>query len=147
MKRILTCLSAVAIVVLMAGCGSTEEHKKPEIIPEIKLTDDQVSSGITFGEDSQAAVVAFSSNVPWTASVSEGWVSVSPSSGNSGKNTITVKAKANDTEKERTAVLTISGNGSQPKVSVRISQAEAVPTTGGNEGTKDGGEIILKKAF
>lgn len=126
MKRILACLSAVAIAVLIAGCGKTEEQKEPEIIPEIKLTDDKVSSGITLDEGSTSAVVAFSCNVPWTASVSEDWVSVSPSSGSSGKNTITLKAKENDTEKARAAVLTISGNGSQSSVSVKIRQAGKV---------------------
>lgn len=121
MKRILASLNAVALAAMMLSCEKPEEKREPEIVPEIKLTGNL--SGITFDEAEQSATVGFNCNVPWSVSVSAEWISVSPSSGKSGDNVVTVKAKENDSEKERSAVLTISDKNSQAKVSVAIKQA------------------------
>lgn len=123
MKRILACLSAVTLAVMVTSCEKKEEQKKPEIVPEIKLTDDSLATGISLDEGEASTTVAFTSNVPWSATVSAAWIKISPSSGKSGKNSIAVQVKENDTEKERNAAITIADNSSRTKVSVALKQA------------------------
>lgn len=47
MRKLLTFLQAVAISTLIAGCDGTGTETEPEITPEIKFTEDIVTSGIS----------------------------------------------------------------------------------------------------
>ena len=122
MRKLLTFLQAVAISTLIAGCGGTGTETGPEITPEIKFTEDIVTSGISVESAEQSVTLSFSTNVAWSATVSADWLTISPSSGEAGKNSVKVEVEENRTGQPRSATITISDKESMQKVSVTIRQ-------------------------
>ena len=122
MRKLLTFLQAVAISTLIAGCGGTGTENEPEITPEIKFTEDIVTSGISVESAEQSITLSFSSNVAWSATVSADWLTISPSSGEAGKNSVKVEVEENRTGQPRSATITISDKESTQKVSVTVRQ-------------------------
>ena len=122
MRKLLTFLKAVAIATLIAGCGGTGTENEPEITPEIKFTEDIVTSGISVESAEQSITLSFSTNVAWSATVSANWLTISPSSGEVGKNSVKVEVEENRTGQPRSATITISDKESTRKVSVTVRQ-------------------------
>ena len=122
MRKLLTFLQAVAIATLIAGCGGTGTENEPEITPEIKFTEDIVTSGISVESAEQSITLSFSTNVAWSATVSADWLTISPSSGEAGKNSVKVEVEENRTGQPRSATITISDKESTQKVSVTVRQ-------------------------
>ena len=122
MRKLLTFLQAVAIATLIAGCGGTGTENEPEITPEIKFTEDIVTSGISVESAEQSITLSFSTNVAWSATVSADWLTISPSSGEAGKNSVKVEVEENRTGQPRSATITISDKESMQKVSVTVRQ-------------------------
>ena len=122
MRKLLTFLQAVAISTLIAGCGGTGTENEPEITPEIKFTEDIVTSGISVESAEQSITLSFSTNVAWSATVSANWLTISPSSGEAGKNSVKVEVEENRTGQPRSATITISDKESTRKVSVTVRQ-------------------------
>ena len=122
MRKLLTFLKAVAIATLIAGCGGTGTENEPEITPEIKFTEDIVTSGISVESAEQSITLSFSTNVAWSATVSADWLTISPSSGEAGKNSVKVEVEENRTGQPRSATITISDKESMQKVSVTVRQ-------------------------
>ena len=122
MRKLLTFLKAVAIATLIAGCGGTGTENEPEITPEIKFTEDIVTSGISVESAEQSITLSFSTNVAWSATVSADWLTISPSSGEAGKNSVKVEVEENRTGQPRSATITISDKESTRKVSVTVRQ-------------------------
>ena len=122
MRKLLTFLKAVAIATLIAGCGGTGTENEPEITPEIKFTEDIVTSGISIESAEQSITLSFSTNVAWSATVSADWLTISPSSGEAGKNSVKVEVEENRTGQPRSATITISDKESMQKVSVTVRQ-------------------------
>ena len=122
MRKLLTFLQAVAISTLIAGCGGTGTETGPEITPEIKFTEDIVTSGISVESAEQSITLSFSTNVAWSATVSADWLTISPSSGEAGKNSVKVEVEENRTGQPRSATITISDKESMQKVSVTVRQ-------------------------
>ena len=122
MRKLLTFLKAVAIATLIAGCGGTGTETEPEITPEIKFTEDIVTSGISVESAEQSITLSFSTNVAWSATVSADWLTISPSSGEAGKNSVKVEIEENRTGQPRSATITISDKESMQKVSVTVRQ-------------------------
>ena len=122
MRKLLTFLQAVAISTLIAGCGGTGTENEPEITPEIKFTEDIVTSGISVESAEQSITLSFSTNVAWSATTSADWLTISPSSGEAGKNSVKVEVEENRTGQPRSATITISDKESMQKVSVTVRQ-------------------------
>ena len=122
MRKLLTFLQAVAISTLIAGCGGTGTENEPEITPEIKFTEDIVTSGISVESAEQSITLSFSTNVAWSATTSADWITISPSSGEAGKNSVKVEVEENRTGQPRSATITISDKESMQKVSVTVRQ-------------------------
>ena len=122
MRKLLTFLQAVAISTLIAGCGGTGTENEPETTPEIKFTEDIVTSGISVESAEQSITLSFSTNVAWSATVSADWLTISPSSGEAGKNSVKVEVEENRTGQPRSATITISDKESMQKVSVTVRQ-------------------------
>ena len=122
MRKLLTLLNTVAIVTLLAGCGETGKETDQETAPEINLPETIVSSGISIESAGQSISVNFTTNVAWSAAVSADWVSISPSSGEAGKNSVTVKVEENTSLQPRSATVTITDKGSTRKVSITVRQ-------------------------
>lgn len=126
MRKSLTLLKTVAISVLIAGCGETGKETDPEILPAITLPANIVSSGISVESAGGPATVDFTTNMAWSAAVSADWVTISPSSGEAGKNSIKVEVGENTASQPRSATVTISDKKSTRKVSFTVRQEALV---------------------
>ena len=63
---------------------------------------------VEFPSQGGSQTVSVTTNYAWTATTSDPWLSVSPSSGDKGSATITVKAQANDRTTARKGSVTIT---------------------------------------
>ena len=86
------------------------------------------SSSINLGANGSSDIVSFTSNRDWTATASESWVSVYPSSGSASESaiTVTVSAQANTTYEDRSATVTITADGLTQTIQVRQPANEAL---------------------
>ncbi len=86
-------------------------------------------STLTFGSEAFSGQVSITSNVSWTASSSQSWLSTSTTSG-SGNAALILSAMANASQNTRSAVVTITGAGIFR--TVNVSQAGAMPPPSGS---------------
>ena len=128
MRKLLTFLKVIVFIAFMAGCGETGNEINPETTPEIKLPEGVQSSEVSVKSESQSVTVSFTSNVPWMASVSADWIFISPSSGQAGSNTVSIKVMENVTDQPRTATVTITDIDGKSTLTFEINQ-EAVDRT------------------
>ncbi|MGE0076239.1 MAG: PKD domain-containing protein [Bacteroidales bacterium] len=80
---------------------------------------------LTIGAAANSTVdFTIASNVTWTISSAESWLSISSTSG-TGDATITLSAEANPNTAERTAAVTVAGDGVESKT-ILVTQSAAV---------------------
>lgn len=116
MKKLLFVVSVLAAA-LVVSC------QKP-VEPAVNLTSPAAATVPTEGG---VASITFTSNVAWTATSNQTWLTVSPASGEAGEN-ITVKASAlkNETNDPRTATVTIQAGTASATATVTQSQLDAM---------------------
>lgn len=124
--KISTKLFALATVLLglstvFASCSKTPDTP---VSPKIDIDEKTVSFAVTGEEKS----VKFETNMDWTISVPTDatWVTVTPTSGKSGKATVAVKALKNNGA-ERSAELTITAGTKSEKITIKQAAAAEVP--------------------
>lgn len=140
------CLTTIIMVAAMSILNFS--CSKDDVTPEIKIptgSEDFFKKSMDFGSSASEKTLTFSSNVSWTASVSAtragvDWLTVTPTSGEPGMYTMTIKANENTTYDDRNAVITITAGDSIKRVFVNQKQMDAltltadrfeVPATGG----------------
>lgn len=88
---------------------------------------------LAFVAAGESKTITVSSNCEWTATSSEGWLTLSEAAGN-GEATITVTAAENPAKQERTAVITIvAKNDATLSATVNVKQAEKPGALPGNQ--------------
>ena len=121
------------------SCGE-EDETSPGF--SFNFTDDVVLTS----EEGAQTVVSFVSALEWQADVSADWLAVSPSEGQAGANVVTLKALTeNDTDRSRTATLTLMSGGVKQVVSVRQETSDYIrlkQTT--YQVPPEGGELEIK---
>ena len=127
----------------------TVSCSKDEVIPELKIptgSEDYFKKSMDFDSPSAEKKLTFTSNVAWTASVSGStWLSVTPTSGEAGTNTLTVKAEENTTYDDRNAVITVTAGDSIRRVFVNQKQLNALTLTSDRfEVSAEGGEVKIE---
>lgn len=121
MKRTLNhALVLLCAVLLLFSCQKA---------PELTLTG---PTSIELSEDGGSGSITFTANRDWSASSSDSWVSISPSSGTAsdGPVTVNVRCNANTTYDDRTATVTIKMEELSQTVTVRqpVNLGIVVPT-------------------
>lgn len=90
-----------------------------ENMADIKLN----TTALSFGCDAQSKPASFDSYSNWTATASDSWITVSPSSGSLGKITVDVAVAAN-TGAARTGKVVIKGGNVTEGLEISVSQEE-----------------------
>ena len=75
-------------------------------------------TSIDFQKEANSNTFGISSNVSWTISTDQNWCTASPTSGSNNK-TITVNVTANTGSTERTATITVSGDGITRNIKIK----------------------------
>ena len=80
-----------------------------------------LSNSIQIGYDGGTAQISFITNLDWSVSSNQPWITVSPPSGSGSKNSqmVTVTAEANPGDAERSADLTVRAGDLSQVVSVK----------------------------
>lgn len=151
MKKTFRLFGMVLLAVMsfgITGCGSDDD-----VTPEITVpngSDNYFVKSMDFGSSASEKTFTFSSNVPWTLSVADtrsgsNWLLATPTSGEAGTHTITVKAQENTTYDDRNAVITVSAADSTRTVFVNQKQLDALTLTSNRyEVPVEGGSISVE---
>ena len=95
--------------------------------PIISIIDNGNTSELTFPSEASEQVVSFTSNYDWSATTSDKWIKVSPSSGKAGdKCEVTVSIEENDSYDTRHGQVTISIDGMSVDLAISQSQKNAL---------------------
>ena len=107
MNRIQIVLFILGVMFFAFSCSGNDPAPNPELVVSVET--------LTFGNASETQTIHIKTNIAWNISVSDGWCTVSPASGNNtGTIALDVTVAANTTTAARNAVLTVSaGNLSQ----------------------------------
>ncbi len=85
------------------GCKETEPEPEP-VKGQITV---KTTGNVVLSDEGDSKQIAFSATLDWTASSSEGWLTVEPRSGQKGDATVTVSANANADYSPRSARVTL----------------------------------------
>ena len=110
-----------------------EPTPKPETKPETKPSITFASTAEVnpvFNQEGGEVTISFIATEDWTASVTntraDNWITVSPTSGGKGENTITITTTANDTYDERNATISLKCGTVTESVEVGQKQLDAL---------------------
>lgn len=111
------------LLLAVVGCDKEEPVVEPELT--IEITDYAIDAA-----EGSSATATFEVNVAWTASVTyaseaDKWLTVTPTSGDAGKQTIRMTATANTTEAVRTAYVVIEYGAKLVRLTVEQAGQEA----------------------
>jgi hypothetical protein len=110
--------------VTISGTGVTSKTITVTQAPPASLTVDAANLNVNAAANSNGSVNV-TSNIAWSASSNQTWLTVLPTSG-SGNAKVTVTAGANPTVSARTATVTVSGSGITR--SITVTQAAGAAT-------------------
>lgn len=146
MKQLLLILLTAFLLGSLVACGGDsveipETTPNPPIPPEyaneIVMSDDANLSPIV-SQDGGTTTIQFTTNERWTAYVSDtravsDWLSVYPTSGDSGNVSITITTKRNETPNDREGYVKIQSGQSQAIVSITQKQRDALTVSPSKE--------------
>jgi hypothetical protein len=104
----------IIAVLLLGSCKTTPEP--PVTAVEFKIQYSPETLTLEAQEGSKSVIVT--SNANWTVSSDQTWCTVSPFSGYSGDTSIKIEASANQTDKDRIAILTFKSENANKKYTV-----------------------------
>jgi uncharacterized protein (TIGR02145 family) len=113
MKKIFALMLAAAI--LFVGCKEDEPNYELSVAP----------AGISATASADNYTITVTGNVSWSATANAEWLSITPASG-TNDGTITVRVSANAAPAERTATVTVAGDGLSETVTVTQTGAAAI---------------------
>ena len=104
----------IIAVLLLGSCKTTPEP--PVTAVEFKIQYSPETLTLEAQEGSKSVIVT--SNANWTVSSDQTWCTLSPFSGYSGDTSLKIEVSANQTDKDRTAVLTFKSENASKKYTV-----------------------------
>ena len=127
----------ILLLTALFSCSSSD----PEVQPELIVAKEE----LTLAKGSGTTILAIKSNVEWTATSSQSWCILSPSSGEAGTKQITVAVTDNTTNDVREAVITITAGSlsKQIKVTQELTNLLVVKKST-YDVTADGGQITVE---
>ena len=123
------------------------------LVPEITVpegTDNLFGENIVFSSSSNQKQITFTSNVDWTISVAQTrngteWLSVNPSFGHAGKNTVNINVSENSEYDDRSVVMKIQAGTLEKYINFTQKQKNALTLSSNKfELTPEGGDIKVE---
>ena len=129
------------VLPLCTFCGGKDNPKpepEPEVDPAIVISGD---SEFNVGCESGSGTLTFTSNVDWTATPDDAWLTVSPESGKASKTPVTVTFSygQNPNLKNRSTYIVLSAPGAEKNIPV--TQA-GDPMSGAAPELKSGDKVL-----
>ena len=95
-----------------------------EFIPQLNISCDKIENVSTEGTNEE---ITIESNIPWLVSCESDWVTLSPSSGGVGENTLSIIIDENTTVQEREAIIKIVNSEYAIAEEIFVSQVQFIP--------------------
>lgn len=92
--------------------------KQLPILPAIEVSETDIEAT----EEGRAANFTVTSNIPWTVTCSETWITITPANGMKGTNTVQVTIDRNTTTEVRNATILVSNSEYEIAKEVAVSQ-------------------------
>mgnify|MGYP001401642853 CR=1 FL=1 len=127
----------ILLLTALYSCSSSD----PDVQPELIVAKEE----LTLAKGSGTTMLAIKTNVNWTATSSQSWCTLSPSSGEAGTKQITVAATENTTNDTREAVITVTAGSlsKQIKVTQELTNLLVVKKST-YDVSADGGQITVE---
>lgn len=114
-QKLISNLLLLVSFLVLTSCSKDNEEK--EIVVELTVS----SQSVTL-DDNNKAVVSVSSNTSWAASVSDSWLSCTPTDGKNNQK-ITISANGDNTSNAaRTGTVTIKDNSGKKSINISVKQ-------------------------
>ncbi len=134
MKQLISILMCILLCWSCSSGGNDEPTPPtPDKKPSIDLPASQSSPVLE--QTGGTASLSFTTDAAWTATISENttriatWITVSPTSGGAGSNTLTITTTENDTYDERNASVTLAAGTTKKTFTVKQKQKDALTVT------------------
>jgi hypothetical protein len=121
-RKLYTFTFATAMTFALVFAGACKEDEESAVTPSLSVDKTAIAVNQTGGTYD----LAVTANVTWTGTASETFVTLSPTSGN-GNATVNVTVGANNNPTQRTAIITVSADGVEPKT-VTVTQPGTTPS-------------------
>lgn len=115
-------------ILFLVSCSDKDDDPKTEPEePESGFSFDITEDIILTSEEGARAFIRFSSELDWRAEVSADWLDIDPEAGDPGRNVIEITAlTANDADKSREAVLTLTSGDASETITVRQETSDYI---------------------
>lgn len=137
MKKLFYLFVVLSAIVGFSSCGNDDEKLEPSITLH---TSDQVVNN-----SSSSIAISFETTTDWTATTSDNWCTITPSSGKAGANAIVANFVANSTYEDRKATITIASGNISKSLTICQKQSDAIVVkTSSIEVGEEGGETTIE---
>lgn len=153
MKRIClfkTCAALLLGIISLYSCVKDPDIKGHSEIEIPSGAADYFNNTMNFGFEGGDIVMSFNSNLKWTMKVANTqngvqWLTIDPTSGNSGSNKVIFTAQENSTYEDRSVVVQFNAGDTVRNIKVNQKRLEAITLTSDKfEVPVDGGNIDIE---
>ena len=137
------------LVVLLITVFSCKDNNDPAPEPTFSITIEEENAHPTMPQEGGTVTIPFTATANWTASLmndrADGWITISPTSGEAGDVLLTIRTTANDTYDERNATVVLKCGDKTENIVVTQKQKDAILLTSSKyEISGEGGEINVE---
>ena len=137
------------LVVLLITVFSCKDNNDPAPEPTFSITIEEENAHPTMPQEGSTVTIPFTATANWTASLmndrADGWITISPASGEAGDVLLTIRTTANDTFDERNATVVLKCGDKTENIVVTQKQKDAILLTSSKyEISGEGGEINVE---
>ena len=135
------------LLISLYSCKDDNENPSPD--PSFEITIDEGDIHPVISQQGGTIYIPFTATGEWSSSMvnnrAESWITINPSSGNSGNIELSITATANDTYDERNATIVLQCGDDKKEIVVTQKQKDALTVTSSKyEVSSDGGNISVE---
>lgn len=149
MRMRVSYLFSVFMFLLIGLYSCKDDNENPSPNPSFEITINEGDTHPVISQQGGTIYIPFTATGEWSASMvndrAESWITINPSSGNSGDIELSVTATANETYDERNATIVLQCGDDKKEIVVTQKQKDALTVTSTKyEVPSDGGNIIVE---
>lgn len=135
------------LLISLYSCKDDNENPSPN--PSFEITIDEGNTHPVISQQGGTIYIPFTATGEWSASMinnrAESWITINPSSGNSGNIELSITASANETYDERNATIVLQCGDDKKEIVVTQKQKDALTVTSSKyEVSSVGGNISVE---
>ncbi len=139
-------LGLIAFCLIMSSCKNGDD---PVPTPTFSITIEEENTHPTISQEGGTITIPFTATGNWTASLmndrADGWITLTPSSGDAGDVLLSITTTANDTYDERNATIVLKCGNDIENIVITQKQKDAILVSSSKyEVEADGGDISVE---